>query len=227
MRRKHQRRVLINLLVIAVLALFLWVHEGCHLPTLEMELHRMERQRLAEESRVIWTYEGRAYNDRDMLVGISTDYIFAYVENYKLRIWPRSGDTPTLVVLPDMTRYFDAGSLLGPALIAVDPPPQAERARLFLDFTERYADMADEGDPVTLTYTLEGEQQEGLFFFQLKPRYRTLGENPTKEQQLLNEAEDSVMAFFTINEADQLSFSYTLTFYDRNGRLLETVSSPQ
>ena len=34
MRRKHQRRVLINLLVIAVLALFLWVHEGCHLPTL-------------------------------------------------------------------------------------------------------------------------------------------------------------------------------------------------
>ena len=62
---------------------------------------------------------------------------------------------------------------------------------VFLDFTERYADMADEGDPVTLTYTLEGEQQEGLFFFQLKPRYRTLGENPTKEQQLLNEAEDS------------------------------------
>ena len=75
MRRKHQRRVLINLLVIAVLALFLWVHEGCHLPTLEMELHRMERQRLAEESRVVWTYDGRQTNQLDRLVGAGTVYI--------------------------------------------------------------------------------------------------------------------------------------------------------
>ena len=53
MRRKHQRRVLINLLAIAVLALFLWAHDRYPLPTLEMEFHRAERQRLAEESVVI------------------------------------------------------------------------------------------------------------------------------------------------------------------------------
>ena len=33
MKRKHQRQVLINLLAIAVLAMFLWVHDGCPLPT--------------------------------------------------------------------------------------------------------------------------------------------------------------------------------------------------
>ena len=47
MRRKHQKRVLINLLAIAVLALFLWVYHEYPLPTLEMEFHRAERQRLA------------------------------------------------------------------------------------------------------------------------------------------------------------------------------------
>ena len=44
MRRKHQRRVLINLLLIAALALFLWMEDGCPLPTQEMALHRAERQ---------------------------------------------------------------------------------------------------------------------------------------------------------------------------------------
>jgi len=130
MRRKHQRRVLINLLVIAVLALFLWVHEGCHLPTLEMELHRTERQRLMEKSRVIWTYEGRAYNDRDMLVGVTGNSIHAYSEVYGLDIWPRSVAEPTLVILPDRTRYTaQGGSYLGPALLAVDPPAGAETSQ--------------------------------------------------------------------------------------------------
>ena len=77
MKRRHQKRVLINLLATAVLALFLWAHDRYPLPTLEMELHRTERQRLAEESRVVWTYEGRAYNDRDMLVGVSGNGVHA------------------------------------------------------------------------------------------------------------------------------------------------------
>ena len=61
MRRKHQRRVLINLLLIAALALFLWMEDGCPLPTQEMELHRRERQRLLPESTVVWSYQGRLY----------------------------------------------------------------------------------------------------------------------------------------------------------------------
>ena len=228
MRRKHQRRVLINLLLIAALALFLWIEDGCPLPTQEMELHRRERQRLLPESTVVWSYQGRLYNDRDMLVGVSPDYVHAYAENYKLTLWPRSGDTATLAVLPDRTRYQDkTGSYLDPALVAVDPPPQAESARLFLDFTERYADPAAGEPSVAPTYTLEGDRQEGAFFFQLQRQYRHLGgENPTEEEQLLTGREDDIMAFLELEEPRWLSFSYVLTFYDSDGDLLETVTSP-
>ena len=227
MRRKHQRRVLINLLLIAALALFLWMEDGCPLPTQEMELHHRERQRLLPESTVVWSYQGRLYNDRDMLVGVSPDYVHAYAENYRLTLWPRNGDTATLVVLPDRTRYQDkASSYLDPALVAVDPPPQAESARLFLDFTERYADPAAGEPSVAPTYTLEGERQEGVFFFQLQHQYRYLGgEDPTEEEQLLREREEDIMAFLELEEPRWLSFSYTLTFYDGGGHLLETVSS--
>ena len=227
MRRKHQRRVLINLLLIAALALFLWMEDGCPLPTQEMELHRRERQRLLPESTVVWSYQGRQGNDRDMLVGVSPDYVHAYAENYRLTLWPRSGDTATLVVLPDRTRYQDkASSYLDPALVAVDPPPQAESARLFLDFTERYADPAAGEPSVAPTYTLEGGRQEGVVFFQLQHQYRYLGgEDPTEEEQLLREREEDIMAFLELEEPRWLSFSYTLTFYDGGGHLLETVSS--
>ena len=227
MRRKHQRRVLINLLLIAALALFLWIEDGCPLPTQEMELHRRERQRLLPESTVVWSYQGRQGNDRDMLVGVSPDYVHAYAENYRLTLWPRNGDTATLVVLPDRTRYQDkTGSYLDPALVAVDPPPQTESARLFLDFTERYADPAAGEPSVAPTYTLEGERQEGVFFFQLQHQYRYLGgEDPTEEEQLLREREEDIMAFLELEEPRWLSFSYTLTFYDGGGHLLETVSS--
>ena len=71
MRRKHQKRVLINLLAIAVLALFLWVYHEYPLPTQEMEFHRTERQVLMEESQVVWVYEGQTFSDPDILVGVS------------------------------------------------------------------------------------------------------------------------------------------------------------
>lgn len=227
MAQRHQRRFLRNLLIAALLALVIWYAKGCPLPTQEMELHRRERQRLLPESTVVWSYQGRQGNDRDMLVGVSPDYVHAYAENYRLTLWPRSGDTATLVVLPDRTRYQDkAGSYLDPALVAVDPPPQAESARLFLDFTERYADPAAGEPSVAPTYTLEGERQEGVFFFQLQHQYRYLGgEDPTEEEQLLREREEDIMAFLELEEPRWLSFSYTLTFYDGGGHLLETVSS--
>ena len=131
-------------------------------------------------------------------------------------------------MLPDRTRYQDkASSYLDPALVAVDPPPQAESARLFLDFTERYADPAAGEPSVAPTYTLEGERQEGVFFFQLQHQYRYLGgEDPTEEEQLLREREEDIMAFLELEEPRWLSFSYVLTFYDSDGDLLETVTSP-
>lgn len=227
MAQRHRRRFLRNLLITVLLALVIWYAKGCPLPTQEMELHRRERQRLLPESTVVWSYQGRQGNDRDMLVGVSPDYVHAYAENYKLTLWPRSGDTATLVVLPDRTRYQDkASSYLDPALVAVDPPPQAESARLFLDFTERYADPAAGEPSVAPTYTLEGERQEGVFFFQLQHQYRYLGgEDPTEAEQLLREREEDIMAFLELEEPRWLSFSYTLTFYDGGGHLLETVSS--
>ena len=227
MAQRHRRRFLRNLLITVLLALVIWYAKGCPLPTQEMELHRRERQRLLPESTVVWSYQGRQGNDRDMLVGVSPDYVHAYAENYKLTLWPRSGDTATLAVLPDRTRYQDkTGSYLDPALVAVDPPPQAESARLFLDFTERYADPAAGEPSVAPTYTLEGERQEGVFFFQLQHQYRYLGgEDPTEAEQLLREREEDIMAFLELEEPRWLSFSYTLTFYDGDGHLLETVSS--
>ena len=227
MAQRHRRRFLRNILITVLLALVIWYAKGCPLPTQEMELHRRERQRLLPESTVVWSYQGRQGNDRDMLVGVSPDYVHAYAENYRLTLWPRSGDTATLVVLPDRTRYQDkASSYLDPALVAVDPPPQAESARLFLDFTERYADPAAGEPSVAPTYTLEGERQEGVFFFQLQHQYRYLGgEDPTEEEQLLREREEDIMAFLELEEPRWLSFSYTLTFYDGGGHLLETVSS--
>lgn len=227
MAQRHRRRFLRNMLIAALLALVIWYAGGCPLPTQEMELHRRERQRLVPESTVVWSYQGRQGNDRDMLVGVSPDYVHAYAENYRLTLWPRSRDTATLVVLPDRTRYQDkANSYLDPALIAVDPPPQAESARLFLDFTERYADPAAGEPSVAPTYTLEGERQEGVFFFQLQHQYRYLGgEDPTEEEQLLREREEDIMAFLELEEPRWLSFSYTLTFHDSGGHLLETVSS--
>ena len=192
MAQRHRRRFLRNILITVLLALVIWYAKGCPLPTQEMELHRRERQRLLPESTVVWSYQGRLYNDRDMLVGVSPDYVHAYAENYRLTLWPRNGDTATLVVLPDRTRYQDkASSYLGPALLAVDPPPRAVNAQLFLDFTERYADSAAGEPPVALAYSLEGERQEGVFFFQLQRQYRYLGgEDPTEAEQLLREREE-------------------------------------
>lgn len=229
MAQRHRRRCLRNLLITLLLALVIWYAKGCPLPTQEMELHRRERQRRLPESTVVWSYQGRQGNDRDMLVGVSPDYVHAYAENYKLTLWPRSGDTATLVVLPDRTRYQDkASSYLDPALVAVDPPPQAESARLYLDFGSEEVYIDDDKVPVTLTYTLEGERQEGAFFFQLKHQYRHLDiqEDATEEQQLLSRTEDTVLAFLDMDSPDQLSFSYILTFYDGDGDLLETVASP-
>ena len=227
MAQRHRRRFLRNLLITVLLALVIWYAKGCPLLTQDMELHRRERQRLLPESTVVWSYQGRQYNDRDMLVGVSPNYVHAYAENYRLTLWPRNRDTATLVVLPDRTRYQDkASSYLDPALVAVDPPPQAESARLFLDFTERYADPAAGEPSVAPTYTLEGERQEGVFFFQLQHQYRYLGgEDPRRRNSCSGRGKRTLWLSWNWEEPRWLSFSYTLTFYDGGGHLLETVSS--
>lgn len=215
MAQRHRRRFLRNILIAALLALVIWYAGGCPLPTREMELHRRERQRLVPESTVVWSYQGRQGSDRDMLVGVSPDYVHAYAENYKLILWPRSGDTATLVVLPDRTRYvIQGGSYLGPAFLAVDPPALAESARLVL--TVSYNDSEGSVMLEDEVYQMEGEKQGSCFFFQLKMKRSG------------NNSEEGAL-WFLVNSCspDDLSlYPYTLTFYDSGGQLLETVASP-
>ena len=207
MRRKHQKRVLINLLAIAVLALFLWVHDGCPLPTLEMELHRAERRMLAEESRVVWTYEGRGYNDRDMLVGVTRNSVHAYSEVYGLDIWPRSVAEPTLVILPDRTRYtLQGGSCLGPALLAVGH--DLEVARLTIDFSHFSKYLG--------TYVLYAQEQgTGVYFFQIKPQ----SDSPHEESSLMSITSHSYPEFLA-------DCPYTLKFTNEYGTLVRTCTNP-
>ena len=216
MAQRHRRRFLRNLLITVLLALVIWYAKGCPLLTQDMELHRRERQRLLPESTVVWSYQGRQYNDRDMLVGVSPNYVHAYAENYRLTLWPRNRDTATLVVLPDRTRYVVQGrSYLGPALLAVDSPALAESARLVL--TVSYSDS--EGNVILEdeVYQMKGEKQGSCFFFQLKMKWN--GNNISEEGAL----------WFLVNvlSPEDLSlYPYTLTFYDGDGNLLETVTSP-
>ena len=144
MRRKHQKRVLINLLAIAVLALFLWVYHEYPLPTQEMEFHRTERQVLMEESQVVWVYEGQTFSDPDILVGVSPRWVHTYGEptlpGTNEALWPRTVTEPSLLILPDHLEYYPEGGPLfarreAPALLAVDPPAEAESARLTIDLS--------------------------------------------------------------------------------------------
>lgn len=215
MAQRHRRRFLRNILITVLLALVIWYAKGCPLPTQEMELHRMERKRLAPESTVVWSYQGRQGSDRDMLVGVSPDYVHAYAENYKLTLWPRSGDAATLVVLPDRTRYtVQGGSYLGPALLAVDPPALAESAQL--DLTISYRDSEGSAMLEDEVYQMEGEKQGSCFFFQLQLKRDG------------NNSEEGALWFFVdVFSPDDLSlYPYTLTFYDGDGDLLETIASP-
>ena len=206
MKRTHRFRALRNLLLL-VMALFgLWWVRGFPLPTLELELHRAERQVLAEESRIVWRYDGVQSGDRDILVGLTAGEVHTYGENRGLRIWPRSSDGPTLVLLPERTRYYDKGSYIAPAFLAVDPPEGAETARLTITLGEGF------GDPVA--YEMEGQKENGLFFFQL--RSKQSGSESLQEysafQNLLFDCEDLDASL------------WTLECFDGEGRLLETVT---
>ena len=70
MRKINRLRALRNFAVLLVLAAIIWAVRGFDLPTMEMEMHRAERQHMIDESRVIWEYEGKMYNDRDIIVGL-------------------------------------------------------------------------------------------------------------------------------------------------------------
>ena len=214
MRQKHQKRVLINLLVIAVLALFLWVYHEYPLPTQEMEFHRTERQRLAEESQVIWEDEGRALSNRIIVAGTTASQVHTYGSVYnEMIIWPKAKKEPTLVVLPDllMDRTQHGDRELCPAFLAVDPPARAENATLTISIS--YSDSLGNVILENAVFQMEGEKQNGFFFFQLEA-----------------ESSDEIGGlWFVVSTAspDKLrDYPYTLEFFDGSGALLATYTNP-
>ena len=229
-RRKHQRRVLLNLLLTAVLALFLWAHDGYPLPTLEMELHRAERQTLAEESRVVWKVSDQsATMGGPVLAGVSSRWTHTYGSRYdapQLALWPRSKTEPTLVILPDIFRYHPEGAALthreeAPVLLAVDPPAGAETARLTIDFSffsDKYSGWAP--------YVVQGARSDPFFLFQVEVQYER---NSLQNSDL--DLQESGLFFnliwspgFAMRTMDD--FPYTLEFFDADGALIAAYDNP-
>ena len=220
MRRKHQRRVLINLLVIAVLALFLWAHDRYPLPTLEMEFHRAERQRLAEESVVILRCEsGGELGDPTMLVGVTDSAVHTSSNSHLLNIWPKVTDSPTLVVLPSELEYHHQRiSNLTIGLAAVEPPSWAETARLTLTL----ACGSKEAD-----YMMEAQRQGSAFLFRLESHFPNV--TSQSDQRLVSQAKAEDDAFFDLfhwTTTDRPMPPYTLEFFDSGGALIGTYDNP-
>ena len=217
MRKKNRFRALRNLAIAALLLVFIWYLGGCPLPTLEMELHRAERQALAEESRVVWAYQGKQYNDRDILVGLAGSSVHTYSQFGRLALWPRSVEEPTLVVLPERTRYaVQGGSYLAPAFLAVDPPARAESARLTMDLNG----VVVWSSPVE-PYVMGGEKAGGVFFFQLDYQHTS-----SQSSALSDDEATAFSVLYFHPEPNTLAYCpYTLEFFDATGELLQTVSN--
>ena len=142
-------------------------------------------------------------------------------EDYRLVLWPRAGDAPTLVALPDRTRYsVQGGSYLGPALLAVDPPAGAETSQLTLDLSSSW------GEEYVFTETADREEG-GLFFFQLYPSGGSELEDGMSIQMWSDFS--GLMAFAgygRYGEENWEWFPYTLEFFDGSGALIGTYDNP-
>ena len=217
MRKKHRIRVLRNTVIILLLAAVIWAIEGYDLPTMEMEMHRAERRHMIEESRVIWEYKGKQYRDRDMLVGLGPQYVTTYHESYAADFWPRAVEEPTLVLLPEGTRYSPDNSFnsyLDPAFLAVDAPARAQSARLsvLLDYNE-----------FSEVYTAQGEKQGSVWFFQLERRYYAVNENSTEAERERSRNEESLLHFMEYQSPDNFYSPCTLEFFDKDGNCISTL----
>ena len=207
MNRKHLFRTLRNLGLAALVGLVIWSLADFPLP-MEQEFRRSERTHLAERSEIVWTHEGTAAGDDDLLVGLSDTAVHVWHPNGYFLFWPQQ-DGGTLVPLPAETRYRDrANSYLGPALLVPDPPAGAAGARLTITFSI---------NDWTEDYTVDGQRQGQVFFFQLEMRHR---------DDAHSSDEATAFSLLTTERPDSLGLSqypYTLEFFDASGNLLSTI----
>ena len=207
MRGIYLRRTARNLAVSAIVLAFLWALKGFPLPA-EADFRRCERQALAERSEIVWTHEGATLGDDDLLVGLADRFVHVWHPNGYVLFWPRQ-DGGTLVHLPAKTRYQDQGSsYLSPALLVPDPPAGAAGARLTITFSI---------NDWTEDYTVDGQRQGQVFFFQLEMRHR---------DDAHSSDEATAFSLLTTERPDSLGLSqypYTLEFFDASGNLLSTI----
>lgn len=214
MRKENRSRALRNFAVLLVLAAIIWAVRGFDLPTLEMEMHRAERQHMIDESRVIWEYEGKMYNDRNITVGLGPRYITTRAESGHGDFWPRAVDGPTLLGLPTETRYTPPGtghSYLAPAFLAVDAPARAHSARLTTEMS--YNEWSE-------IYVMEGEKQGTVWFFQLMMKYTPTLSEEGEEQSLL---EHNAFTLTSFMRPDHFYYPCTLEFFDKEGNCISTL----
>ena len=223
MKKRHQRRIARNLLVMALLLLALWWAKGFPLPP-EAALHRAERQCLTAESQVIWRYRGGQFSGTSMLVGTSPRYISTYSPVPDRRIlWPRAVTTPTLVILSEPIRYTPAAghSDLAPAFLAVDSPPQAERSPLTVAL-QQLTEWPREIPP----YELSGEKTSGGFLFLLEYRYFN-----SSSADLFDPEDVAFSSLYSLpSPSDFRDFRYlpyTLTFFAADGTEIARYTNPQ
>ena len=194
MRGIYLRRTARNLAVSAIVLAFLWALKGFPLP--------------AERSEIVWTHEGTTLGDDDLLVGLADRFVHVWHPNGYVLFWPRQ-DGGTLVHLPAKTRYQDQGSsYLSPALLVPDPPVEAVQARLTI--TLSINDWTED-------YTVDGQRQGQVFFFQLEMRHR---------DDAHSSDEATAFSLLTTERPDSLGLSqypYTLEFFDASGNLLSTI----
>lgn len=209
MTTKNRFRALRNLFLALALAFLAWGLRGWPLP-LEMELHRAERQNLAPESDVIWTYKGTRFGDRDMVVGVSEGYLTA-ADGRSVCFWPRSITEPTLIGLPFRTRYSPDGkahSYLDASFLLVDAPEETARAKLTM--TISYNDWQED-------YEMEGEKQGEAWFFQLQKRYYGSPDNR------LQDCEESAFSLLWSMSPGLFGEPYKVELYDQTGACIGTV----
>ena len=206
MRKSYLLRAARNLLLALLLLAALWYVKGCPLPTQEMEFRRLERQRLAGRSEIIFRCEsqGEAMLGRpDMLLGVTDTAVHTSSDSHTLRVWPRDADGPTLVTLPselELQPVFTVG------LAAVDPPKGTASARLTI--TPAFNDWAED-------YTAAGERQGAVWLFPLPARH-------TEDD--LRALERHALSDLTHQDANTFLFPYTVEFLDAEGALLDTLA---
>lgn len=206
MKRRHLLRAGRNLLLAALAAFLIWSMNGYPLPTQEMEFRRLERQRLAGRSEIIFRCEsqGEAMLGRpDMLLGVTDTAVHTSSDTHPLNVWPRDADGPTLVVLPselELQPVFTVG------LAAVDPPEGTAAARLTI--TLAFNDWAED-------YTVEGERQGAVWLFTLAQR---------QTEDALRELERQALSYLTHQAAETFLYPYTVEFFDADGALLDTLA---